>query len=85
MLYCFVRQRGPQQANALMTVPPLEETGRWFYSLRVKNNAQKRIRVDAAFHSFSKLVILLSGMKNASLTFYHLLGGLVLQKNSRYC
>ena len=28
-----------QQANALKTVPPLGEIGRWFYSLEVKNRA----------------------------------------------
>ena len=31
LLLC--QQRGPQQANALTTVPPLGEIRRWFYSL----------------------------------------------------
>jgi len=32
-VYCFARQRGPQQANALKTVLPLEGFRRWLYSL----------------------------------------------------
>ena len=31
--YCFARQRGLQQANALKTVPTLEGFRRWLYSL----------------------------------------------------
>ena len=55
-LYCFARQRGPQQGNALKTVPPLGEIGRWYYSLGVKSGATVRIRVDESLHCFSKLV-----------------------------
>ena len=39
MALLLSHQRGPQQANALKTVPALGKVGRWFYSLGVKNRA----------------------------------------------
>ena len=36
--YCFARQRRPPQANALKTIPPLEENRKWFYSWGVENS-----------------------------------------------
>ena len=37
--YCFARQRRPQQAKALKTLPLLGEIRMWFYSLGVENRA----------------------------------------------
>ena len=38
-LYCFARQRRPQQANALKSVPPFEREWRWSSSLGGESGA----------------------------------------------
>ena len=42
---------GSQQANALKTVPPLGEVGRWFYSLGSEKWGSDK-RVEASLQSF---------------------------------
>ena len=54
--YCFARQRGPRQANALKTLSPLEEDRRRSCSLGVENRAADKDGVEASLHSSSKLV-----------------------------
>ena len=90
-LYCFAGQRGPQQANVLKTVPPLEGIRRW---LEWNIESQRRIRVEASLHCLSKLVF--SGPQDwfwwssffpewrmLHQVVFHLLGVLVLQKGSK--
>ena len=92
-LYCFAGQRGPQQANVLKTVLPLEGIRRW---LEWNIESQRRIRVEASLHCLSKLVF--SGPQDwfwwssffpewrmLHQVVFHLLGVLVLQKGSKYC
>ena len=71
--YCFARQMGPQQANALHTMTPLGENRKWFYSLGVENRArdkdQGRGKLALSFKVAPGLVLvvlLLPRMKNAS-------------------
>ena len=63
-LYCFARQRRPQQANALKTVPPLGETRRWAYSFAGENMATDKDQGEASLPSSSKLVF--SGPRTGS-------------------
>ena len=58
---------GSQQANALETVPSLEEIRRWFYSLgsgKQELGSQIKIKVEEMLHRFSKLVF--SGPRTGS-------------------
>ena len=75
-LYCFARQRRPQQANALKTVPPLGETRGGLTALQGKIRPQIRIRGRQACLLLQSwclvapglvlVVLLLPGIKNAS-------------------
>ena len=62
-LYCFARQRRPQQANTLKIVHPWERLGNCFIILGVENRArcvcegEMRIRIEVSLHYFSKLML----------------------------
>ena len=52
--YCFARQKGPQQANALKTVPPWERLGGGFIVWGVENWASDKDQVRGKVALFLK-------------------------------
>ena len=91
-LYCFLGQRRPQEANALKTVPPLGENGKWSSRLGVKIGPWIRIRVGQArillpswyfADWFWWFFLLPEGRRLRQAAYiFHLLGVSVWQKNS---
>ena len=83
-LYCFARQR---RVFALKTVSPWERWGGGFRVWGVKNRAADRMRAEASLRCFQSWgsVVWWSSFWNKEdfINIFHLLGGLVLRKNSK--